>query len=170
MNELTRTEHWLPVAGWEGFYEVSDQGRVRSIDRTIATDSGYLRHYRRHMLSPRPGGSDNGYLYVTLMKPGTRVTRAVHGLVLAAFDGPPEGREYLHGAGGPGDNRWPENLSYGRIGYQGRKKVKLTAQQVREIRNLAASGFSQRVIACAYHVHFGTVSDIVRRRSWALLE
>ncbi|MGH8236046.1 MAG: NUMOD4 domain-containing protein [Steroidobacteraceae bacterium] len=28
-------EKWLPVVGWEGLYEVSDQGRVRSLDRTV---------------------------------------------------------------------------------------------------------------------------------------
>jgi hypothetical protein len=29
---MSNTEHWRPIAGWEGFYEVSDRGRVRSLD------------------------------------------------------------------------------------------------------------------------------------------
>jgi NUMOD4 motif len=30
--DILTAEHWRPIAGWEGFYEVSDRGRVRSVD------------------------------------------------------------------------------------------------------------------------------------------
>ena len=43
--ESTLKEKWLPVIGYEGLYEVSDQGRVRSIDRNLITKTGknYIR-------------------------------------------------------------------------------------------------------------------------------
>ena len=34
------TEEWRPVLGWEGLYEVSDQGRVRSVDRIVRNRPG----------------------------------------------------------------------------------------------------------------------------------
>ncbi|WP_409514848.1 NUMOD4 domain-containing protein [Agrobacterium sp.] len=36
-------EAWLPVCGFEGFYEVSNLGRVRSVDRTVTRDYGDKR-------------------------------------------------------------------------------------------------------------------------------
>ena len=48
-------ETWLPVVGYEGLYEVSDQGRVRSVDRVVAalTKSGGpgQRQFRGKILS-----------------------------------------------------------------------------------------------------------------------
>ena len=52
------TEQWLPVVGWKGFYEVSDLGRVRSVDRTIMRRNrwGQIRPVRftGKLLTQRP--------------------------------------------------------------------------------------------------------------------
>lgn len=69
-------EKWLPVKGYEGLYEVSDMGRVRSLKR--ATTSGkVLKPY----VSPV-----NGYCYVTLSKDNKRVPKRVHKLIMMAFN------------------------------------------------------------------------------------
>lgn len=90
-------EEWRPVVGFEGKYEVSDEGRIRSIRR-----NGYLNR----VLMP----GTNGYLYVSL---GRKVRwRSVHSIVAEAFLGPrPNGMETCHNNGNPTDNRL-ENLRY----------------------------------------------------------
>lgn len=103
-----RPAHWLPVIGWEGLYEVSDRGEVRSLDRWIPQQQ---RLFPGRVLKP---GRDGHYLFVHLCYNGKSVSRKVHSLVLEAFAEPrPAGLEACHGPGGKLDNRWPENLSWG---------------------------------------------------------
>lgn len=105
-------EFWRPVVGFEGFYEVSDLGRVRSVNRTVATHSGALRFYRGKLLKLRPNVV-GGHLYVSLKKQGKHFTPTVHSLVLAAFVGPrPEGLQCCHGPKGKTCNEL-NNLSWG---------------------------------------------------------
>lgn len=100
-------ERWLPVVGFEGRYEVSDHGRVRSVDRIAQTATG-ARRYRGVML--RPGTVESGHQLVVLGKGNSRL---IHALVLAAFVGPrPAGHDSLHHDGNPANNRL-ENLRWG---------------------------------------------------------
>jgi hypothetical protein len=99
---MEEVESWLPVVDWEGFYEVSDLGRVRSVvDR--------VRHPAK-VLNPWIVGV--GYRRVDL-RDGRRSSQFVHQLVLEAFVGPcPEGMEVCHNDGDPTNNRL-DNLRYG---------------------------------------------------------
>lgn len=101
------TECWLPVTGYEGSYEVSDQGRVRSLPRTVqrlghenSTLSVRGKYLRR---TPRP----DGYLQVALARGATsHKSWLVHRLVLVTFVGPcPHGMESCHNNGTRSDNR-----------------------------------------------------------------
>ncbi len=86
------TEQWRPIEGYEGAYEVSDLGRVRSMDRVDRTG----HPWRGRILKLHPV-SDRGYQKITLYRDGTGSQRLVHRLVLAAFVGPcPEGMEGCH--------------------------------------------------------------------------
>jgi hypothetical protein len=100
------TELWRPIPLWEGFYEVSDQGRVRSLDRIVKTAAG-PRRYLGKML--RPGTNRHGYPVVVLSRAGRRgKTAKVHRLVLEAFVGPcPDGMEGCHNNGDRADARLP---------------------------------------------------------------
>lgn len=94
-------EQWRPVVGYEGLYEVSEYGNVRSLDRTVRT-SNSLRTYKGRVLKLHPDHRD--YLRAVLSKPGQRpVTRRVHLLVLLAFVGPRPDR--LMACHGDGNNR-----------------------------------------------------------------
>lgn len=92
-------EEWRPVVGYEGAYEVSDLGRVRSLDRI---DSRGNRAWGR-LLRADPQAS--GHLRVALCVEGKARRLFVHKLVLDAFVGPcPVGMETCHNDGDPTNN------------------------------------------------------------------
>jgi hypothetical protein len=110
--EAHMKEVWKAIPGYEGIYEVSDQGKVRSLDRAIfcsgKVKGSYLSRKKGRML--RPGPSNYGHLSVVL---GRRNTRMVHDLVLRAFMGAPTAKqECRHLNGDPTDNRLA-NLRWG---------------------------------------------------------
>lgn len=80
--------------GYEGQFEVSDHGRVRSLDRRVPCAGGKTRMIRGQLL--RPVVTDSGHLVVTLPGRPRRKTR-IHRLVLTAFVRPPQpGEEGCH--------------------------------------------------------------------------
>lgn len=100
-------ERWVPVVGWVGLYEVSSQGRVRSVDKT--TRHGHK--FRGRMLSISDDG--NGYPRVGLSIDGRTVSARVHVLVAKAFIGAgPAGTEVCH-RDDVKTNNTPENLYWG---------------------------------------------------------
>lgn len=108
----TTVEIWKPIVGYEGLYEVSSWGRVRSLDRDVEYEGKMIRRRKGKILAQQ--SLKGGHLRVTLCREGKREHRLVHRLVLEAFEGPcPEGHEALHWNDDPTDNRWPENLRWG---------------------------------------------------------
>lgn len=103
-------ERWLLVPGWETFYEVSDQGRVRSLGRDGVRADGRRLIKKPRMLTARI--DYKGYQRVTLSG-ARRWHVGVHQLVLLAFVGPrPDGQEARH-LDDDKDNNSLSNLVYG---------------------------------------------------------
>lgn len=102
-------EKWKDVVGYEGIYQVSDLGRVRSLDRK----TNYGRRCRGKMLSPAPGGRSGGYRSVQLFDlDGKGTRRYVHQLVAWAFIGAPlDGQQVNHIDEDPANNR-ADNLEW----------------------------------------------------------
>ena len=104
-----KNEIWKDVPGFEGYYQVSDQGRFKSLSRAIATKQGDRKVKGRiRKLATTP----NGYIIVVLSKGGRNKTRHVHKLVAEAFLGhTPCGHKEVvdHVNGNRSDNRL-ENL------------------------------------------------------------
>ena len=104
-------EKWLPVAGYAGMYEVSNHGRVRSLDRIVRVTADQSRVARGRILSPGP--HRGGYKLINLSRDGHRKSATVHKLVLEAFVGTaPSGMEACHADGDPANNRL-DNLRWG---------------------------------------------------------
>lgn len=100
MSELSREERWSPIPEWDGWYEASDCGRVRSIPRVVHLRSGHSRTYRSRLLTPDYSKRD--YPRVCLRRNGAGSWRYVHRLVLSAFRGPaPVGMNGCHSDGNP---------------------------------------------------------------------
>lgn len=102
---------WRPVPGWEQFYEVSDDGQVRSFDYVKVGGKG-----SRQLIPAGPVSTwvtPNGYTAVSLYRRGRRRVASVHALVCEAFIGPrPDGHEVRHLDGDPSNNVLA-NLTYG---------------------------------------------------------
>lgn len=116
---------WRAIPGWEGMYEVSSDGRVRSLDRW-GMQGTTRRWYRGRTLSATPNGrgSGAGYLTVSLKRRGHRTPMLIHRAVLLAFRGPrPPGGLGRHLNGDCQDNR-PENLAWGTYSENARDTVR----------------------------------------------
>ena len=76
-------ENWKDIKGYEGFYQVSDLGRVKSLERDVYCQNGIVRHIEEKILVPNL--NNKGYQYVGLSKNGKRKGMLVHRLVALAF-------------------------------------------------------------------------------------
>ncbi len=95
-------EEWVPIAGYEGLYEISDQGRVRSLD--------YRCTGRIQVL--KPGMYGGGYLQVGLCKNGKREHYKVHRLVAEAFLANAEGLPEVNHRDENKQNNCVDNLEW----------------------------------------------------------
>jgi hypothetical protein len=167
-------EEWRPVVGYEGRYEVSNQGRVKGLTREVWR-CGHLRLIHGQLLSAHHHTA--GYLVVDLRIANVRKTSYVHRLVLEAFVGPcPPDMECRH-LNGIRDDARLVNLAWGTRQEQAEDKVRHGTQtfgdahhntkvldvDVRRIRTLAANGVTCKVIGLTFEMHPSTVSQIVRR-------
>lgn len=139
-------EVWKPVEGYEEFYQVSNMGRVRSIDRIVAKGwRPYLKHGR--VLAPQ--ARQHGYLSVWLYTGDAKKQVSVHRLVAEAFCERKEGQDEVnHLNENKQDNRaenlaWctrSENCSYGEKLAESRKKWRNRADRSKAVRQYTLSG------------------------------
>lgn len=104
-------ENWKEIPGWEGYYEVSDTGKIRSRDRVIKSVTG-----QSYVVKGQPMKlhlSDGGYLWTYGSKFGVQKRIWVHRAVLEAFkEKRPNGMVAMHIDNNPLNNRL-ENLMWG---------------------------------------------------------
>ena len=106
------TEQWKPVVGYEGFYEVSNLARVRSVKRRVLTNHGAYRTVPSKILSPV---NSQGYRLVMLNAAaiGKKELARVHRLVANAFIGQPQtDLHQVHHIDGNRANNLPSNLEW----------------------------------------------------------
>lgn len=165
-------ERWLPVPDYP-HYEVSDFGRVRSIDHVNIDPNGISRRFRGKLLSPV---QNQGYGWITLGI-GPRVL--IHRLVLSVFVGPcPVGMHGCHGDGDSGNNqltnlRWDtpkgnaaDTIRMGRS-YRALGELSSCAKITeRQAMSIIADSRMHSLIAKDFGIHPSTVSNIKRGYSW----
>lgn len=169
------TEEWRDVPGYEGRYQASSLGRILSFAKQAP-------------LILKPKTSRDHYFRVILKVQGVQKTFLVHRLVLLTFSTPPSSRHQVnHINGDKSDNRlvnleWVtprENIKHsieilGNYNIAGRGEahggVKLTNEQVYEIRRLFNEGTSKTEISRRFGVARTTIYRIVYRINWTHLE
>ena len=177
-------EIWKAIPGYEGYYEVSDLGRVRSLDREIVYSNGAKHFYKGTIL--HLSDHEHGYKIVSLCD-GYQITCSVHELVLMTFIGlrPPDKPHSRHLNGDPSDNRL-ENLAWGtvkensddRVGHgtnispkgENHGNAKLTDENVISIRKLLSEGAKGKMLAEEFGVSKTTISEIKHKKVWRHLK
>lgn len=177
---LQRPEEWRPVIGFNGLYEVSDRGRVRSVKRSVRYTSRYGTFLMKFNGKILQQNSPNraGHLSVCLSKNNKQHLRWVHRLVLESFVGiAPKNMQCRHLDGVPTNNmlsnlRWGTHLEdradmlcHGtRQTGEKHHAAKLTIKDILYIR-----GSKKRGLAKEFGVSRTTVSRIKKRQAWMYL-
>ena len=76
-------EEWKDINGYEGYYQVSNLGRVKSLERVVICKNGSNKKIKEHLMSGSDNG--NGYLSVMLCRNGKQKRFYIHRLVALAF-------------------------------------------------------------------------------------
>lgn len=104
-------EEWRDVVGYEGVYQVSNMGRMQSVNRIVKHWRGGLQRLKTKVLCPTIG--KRGYCRIGLFKNGQCKRKLVHRLVLEAYIGfCPLGMECRHLDDNPSNNHL-SNLQWG---------------------------------------------------------
>ncbi len=116
---MQSTEIWKPIKGYEGLYEVSSLGRIRTLGRTIQTwlpINGERRQVNRtypaKILKLHPVTSEHPYLQCTLYKSGQSQTFLVHRLVAETFISNPENKPEVNHKDRNKRNNCVDNLEW----------------------------------------------------------
>lgn len=79
----TTTTKWADIPGWVGYYQVSTDGQVRSLDRTVVRRNGSVTKFKSRVL--RQKNTESGNNSVLLAKDGKKVSFSVRRLVEMTF-------------------------------------------------------------------------------------
>ena len=102
-------EVWKPVSGYEGIYEVSDCGRVRSLERVIETTRGPRRIAGRVL---KPKTNTTGYSQVSLFRDRKRKEYLVSRLVAETYCQKPDGCDVVNHLDNTPSHNWATNLEW----------------------------------------------------------
>ena len=167
-------ENWRSIKGYEGLYEVSDLGRVRSLDRSIpAVCHGRQSTRKKKGKVLALATASNGYKQICLSKDGSHIIYRVHRLVAEAFLDNPDGLPEVNHKDEDKTNNCFWNLewcthsynsSYGSKPLCGSRNPmsKLTDEQVAEIRERRASGEMLKSIAADYGISINHVCNLAQ--------
>lgn len=174
---------WRDIPGYEGFYQVSPDGEVRSVAREVWQQnrpgrSAYARHFQTRLLKPSP--DFHGYASVTLHAHGRKATKGIHKLVALVFIGPPPDGHGVRHLDGDRSNPRLSNLVYStqKVNLADRlihgthnrgerhAMAKIVEADVLEIRRRAALGERHADIGHDYDLTQSGVWRIVRRKTW----
>ena len=111
------SEQWKPIKGYEGIYEVSDLGRVRSLPRMLTDSKGRRHPVPMKMLKMH---DRKGYDSVTLQDMGRKAIMSVHRLVAMAFIPNPDNLPIINHRDENPRNNQVSNLEWCDISYNTR--------------------------------------------------
>lgn len=164
-------EIWKDIVGYEGFYQISNLGNVKSLSRINSQTEIILKF-----------GFNGDYNTVVLMKDKKPRTFRIHRLVALHFIPNPQIKPQVNHKDGVKTNNCVYNLEWNtlsenrlhayRTGLQkptigeNVKTHKLTEKNVREIRRLKLTGASNVHISEILKINYSTLRDVVNNVSW----
>jgi len=171
-------EIWKDIEGFEGFYQVSNKGRVKSLDRTVLGKDSKVYNYKGKILKTP---LNTGYPCVYLSKHHKKHTIRVHILVARAFLSKIKGKYFVNHKDLNKQNNHVSNLEWCThkeniqhahfIGVYTAKgecsgKTNLKKDDIIYIRKRLESGENGTVIAKDYNITRQAVSNIKLRKTW----
>jgi DNA-binding XRE family transcriptional regulator len=164
-------EVWEDIKGYEGLYQISTLGRVKSLRRVVnLVKRDGLRTISEKIL--KPSRDRDGYFYVALCKEGTQKTFKIHRLVAMTFIPNPDNLPHvLHKEEDLELRDQVDNLWWGSDRHntddkvsKGRQYKKLTDEEVRQIKDLRETRrYTYRKLAEMYNVSAQTILNNVSR-------
>lgn len=173
-------EEWRDISGFEGLYQVSNLGNVKSLNRVIIAKDG-----KKHFLTGQIIKSDKcglKYCQLNLFKNSKRKKALVHRLVAIALIDNPENKRCVNHIDSNGKNNnilnleWlthKENTAHGiifgniRIRGIDNKTSKLNNNDVINIRNLYNNEkMLLKEIARIYKMNITNIHDIIKNKTW----
>lgn len=101
---------WEPVQGYDGMYEVSNTGMVRSIYREIKLPNGICRTLQGRTIAIKT--NNDGYLFVSLSRNGEQETKYIHRAVAEAYIPNPDKLPQVNHLDGNKRNNNVDNLAW----------------------------------------------------------
>jgi hypothetical protein len=179
-------EEWKDINNYEGYYQISNLGNIRSLDRLVSNKHG------KRLAVGKPKSiykSKAGYWIVTLIKEQITKTFLVHRLVAEHFISNPDNKLEVNHIDGNKSNAKYNNLEWCtrsenqihahktglmKSGYKpnfGKDNINCTLSEelVLEIRTKYATGkYSQRILAKEYKVSQVTICSILNNKTWVI--
>lgn len=173
------TEVWKDIPGYEGFYQASNLGNIRSLPRLVGGRwRGLLKRQPGRVMNG--GLYSNGYCLVVLSIDGKHVTTSKHILVAKTFIPNTENKRCVNHKNSIRTDNRVENLEWvthkenthhgiskGRINLRGEDSpgAKLTWKQVNEIRALSGK-LSDIALAKQYNISKSSIYYIKKGINW----
>lgn len=174
-------EIFKDIIGYDGFYQVSNFGRIKSLEREIPARKGQFKPIFISQKILENVKNSEGYLQVTLCKYKVKENITVHRLVAISFIPNPENKPFVNHLDGDKTNDFDWNLEWStsqenclhahktglQISYSGEScnLSKLTEKEVLEIRSLYKK-LSEEDIAFKFNVTASTINRIQNKKTW----
>ena len=174
-------EKWKAIEGYEGAYEVSNFGNVRSVDRDIVYSNGRVVSYKGN--TKKQTVDKYGYAYVGLYSNQKHKQGMTHRLVAKAFIPNIDNKPQVNHIDGNKLNNHVDNLEWAtsqenmehavkiglidKVAGEGHYRAKLTNEDVIEIRQRVVDGETYQSVADAFGVVKSTIGFIINGKTWS---
>jgi len=172
-------EKWRDIKGYENYYQVSNIGNVRSLDRTVPHPVMGFKKGKPCKQHP----NHNGYMRVGLHKLGNREQEFVHKLVGQAFVSNPNSKPQINHIDGDKLNNNVENIEWctnkencihaSNLGLRNpvrgieHHNAKMNPEKVKDLRKKRDEGWSYKQLCDLFGITKGVVGQIYHKRTWA---
>lgn len=78
-------EIWKNIPNYEGLYQISNLGRIKTLERIVKIHHGYYKHIEEKIIDVSKRTNNAGYLYINLWKNGKQKNFRIHRLVAEVF-------------------------------------------------------------------------------------